>query len=262
MTTQVSGPEHRPVLRPAQAETPTLVDDLEDVVLALAPYFLFAFVLALAAGGAIFLGLLRPGTLQGLQASLSGAEPKVYWYLSRASAFVSYGLLWGSMALGLGITNKVTRLWPGGPTFADLHEHTGLLGLGFGLFHALALLGDHYIGYSLAEILVPFAGVNYRPLWVGIGQIALYLTALVTLSFYVRRWIGQRTWRLLHYLSFLAFGMALIHGLFSGTDSGSFLTLMMYWASFVSLAGLFVYRAATAVERRLAPVQASSGRGR
>src|SRR5574337_971091 len=258
MLKQVSGPERPRVPRPPQTEAPTLEDDLEEIVLGLAPYFLFVFVLALAVSVAIFVGLLHPGTLQGLTASLAGAEPKVYWYLSRSAAFVSYGLLWCSMILGLAITNKLARVWPGGPTFAALHEHTGLLGLGFGVFHALALLGDHYIGYSLAEVLVPFAGLNYRPLWVGIGQIALYLTALVTLRFYVRRWIGQRRWRLIHYLSFVVFVLALIHGLFSGTDSASLLILMMYWASFVSVMGLIIYRALSAVARQSAPAQRST----
>lgn len=258
--TQVYGPERRRVPPPPQTGASTLEDDLEDVILALAPYFLFAFVLAVAGAGAIFVALLRPGTLHDLMASLAGAEPKAYWYLSRSSAFVSYGLLWFSMVLGLAITNKMARVWRGGPTFAALHEHTGLLGLIFGLFHALALLGDHYIGYTFTEVMVPFAGVEYRPLWVGVGQIALYLTALVTLSFYARRWIGQKRWRLLHYLSFAVFALALIHGLFSGTDSASLLVLMMYWASFVSVLGLITSRVLSAVARQFTTTQRSTPR--
>ena len=38
------------------------------------------------------------------------------------------------------------------------------------------------------------------------------------LSFRARRWIGQRGWRLLHYTSFAAFGLALMHALYAGTD--------------------------------------------
>jgi hypothetical protein len=62
--------------------------------------------------------------------------------------------------LGLSITNRLARLWPGGPAAADLHEHASLLGLAFGLLHALVLLGDAYIGYTLPQLLIPFASVS------------------------------------------------------------------------------------------------------
>ena len=88
------------------------------------------------------------------------------------------------------------RAAPGGPTAVDLHQYCGLLGLGFALFHALVLLGDRYVGYTPPQLLVPFASLPYRPLAVGLGQIALYLGLLVGLSFYVRQHIGFRAWRL------------------------------------------------------------------
>jgi predicted ferric reductase len=180
----------------------------------------------------------------------------VYWYLSRSSAVVSFGCLWLSMALGLGITNKLARVWPGGPTFAALHEHTSWLGLGLAVFHALVLLGDRYIGYTLTQVLVPFANTQYRPLWVALGQVALYLLAVVVLSFSVRRWIGYRLWRLIHYLSFGAFALALAHGLLAGTDNASPWMWSLYAGSAVSLGWLTFFRVARAAWARV------SGSGR
>jgi predicted ferric reductase len=95
--------------------------------------------------GALGAVLLLPAWLPGLSQSLLGAEPKAYWYLARASAGVAFGLLWLSMVFGLLITNRMARLWPGGPAAFDLHQHASLLGLAFGLFHALILLGDGYM---------------------------------------------------------------------------------------------------------------------
>ena len=111
----------------------------------------FLFGAAFVAGCALAL-LLQVNWLAGIQASLSGAQPKAYWYLSRATAFVAFGLLWLSMALGLAITNKLARLWPGGPAAADLHQYSSLLGLAFGCFHGLILTGDSYSGYTLAQV--------------------------------------------------------------------------------------------------------------
>src|SRR5581483_1549195 len=99
-------------------------------------------------------GVSLAGSAGGLAALISamfGAHSA--WYLSRASAFAAYVLLWWSMVLGLTLTNKLARIWPGGPTANDLHEHASLLGLVFGMLHALVLLGDSYIGYTLPQIL-------------------------------------------------------------------------------------------------------------
>ena len=43
--------------------------------------------------------LLLPAWLPNMAVSLAGDSPKVYWYLSRATAFVSLSILWISMAL-------------------------------------------------------------------------------------------------------------------------------------------------------------------
>ncbi len=192
--------------------------------------------------GAFAAIVVLPFWIPALTASLSGESPKVYWHLSRSMAFVAFGLLWLSMMFGLLISSKLAPLWPGGPTTFELHQHTGLLGLAFAFFHGLILLGDHYMGYTLVQILVPFTGTNYRPQWVGLGQVGLYLMMLVGLSVYVRQWIGKRMWRLIHFLSFMLFGLAMIHGLGSGTDSSMVWAQGLYAFSGISVLGLLVYR--------------------
>ena len=161
------------------------------------------WILGAALFGVIASLYILPTFLPAMAGSMIGSQPKVFWYLSRGSGIVAFWMLWLSMVFGVLLTGKVARWWPGSPQSLDLHQFTSLLGLGLALFHALILTGDHFINYSLAQVLTPFAGQGYRPFWVGIGQVAFYLTAIVTFSFYVRKRIGVRTWRLLHYLSFL-----------------------------------------------------------
>jgi len=117
-----------------------------------------------------------------IAASLSGSEPRAYWYLSRAAGLTAYGLLWLAIVLGLSLSNRLARVWPGGPTAADLHQFASLLALVFAAVHGLVLLGDQYIGYTAVQILVPFAGTAYRPLWVGLGQVGFYLAAVVAVT--------------------------------------------------------------------------------
>lgn len=202
----------------------------------------FLLIMFAIVAGMLSAVVLLPAWLPNMAGSLAGESPKVYWYLSRATAFVSLSILWISMALGLGITNKMARLWPGAPAAFAVHEYVSLLGLGFAVFHALILLGDHYINFTVAQIFIPFATIDYRPTWVGIGQIGFYIWLIVALSFYIRSRIGQKTWRAIHYLSFAMYLMGLFHGLFSGTDSSTNWAQWYYWVSGGSLLFLLVHR--------------------
>lgn len=216
-------------------------DALDELQPAVALQTLLLMLLAIAVG-TLMAAFVLPTWLPGLSDSLLGPAPKVYWYLSRASGEVSVVLLWLSMAIGVMITNKMARVWPGGPTAFDLHQHASLLGLGFALFHGLILLGDQYAKFSLIQLLVPFGTTTYRPLWVGIGQIGFYLMALVTLSFYVRKTIGSKVWRTIHYLSYLVFIMGVVHGLQAGTDGPNVWIRGLNWFLAGSLLFLTVYR--------------------
>jgi predicted ferric reductase len=142
----------------------------------------------------------------------------------------------------LGITNKLARTWPGAPAAFAIHEYVSLLGLAFTLFHALVLMGDHYIQFTLAQILVPFTTVGYKPLLVGLGQVGFYVWLLVALSFYVRPKIGAKVWRAIHYISFLSFCVALYHGISSGTDTKMLWAQAYYWISGASLIFLLMHR--------------------
>lgn len=192
--------------------------------------------------GVLLSTLFLPRLLPGFTISITGEAPKVFWYLSRGSAMVSFGLLWASMALGLLITNRLARLWPGGPAAFDLHQYVSLLGLGFALFHATILIGDKYIQFDLLRVLIPFASRDYKPAWVGLGQMGFYVWVLLVGSFYVRKQIETKTWRWIHYSSFLMFILVTVHGITSGSDSRAVWAGAMYWAATASMLVLLYYR--------------------
>lgn len=202
------------------------------------------FIAVMVAGsvGLLVALIMLPSWAPTLAATLLGPSPKAYWYLSRGLAFVALGLLWLSMVLGLLITDKMARLWPGGPAAFAIHEYVSLLGLAFALFHAVILVGDRFINYRLAQILVPFASVNYHPVWVGVGQVGMYVWAIVCITFYLRRWMGPKVWRYVHYASFFSFSVALMHALGAGTDSKFGWAQAVYWILGGSVLFLTAYR--------------------
>jgi predicted ferric reductase len=185
--------------------------------------------------------MVLPLWLPGLTTSLSGEAPKAFWYLSRGSAITAYMLLWLSMMLGSGITNKLGSLWPGLPSTIELHEYTSILGLAFGIFHGLILLGDKFMGYTLAQVLVPFTS-SYQTLAVGFGQTALYIWAILDISFYIRKVIGKKAWRAIHFASFLTFVSVLYHALISGSDSMSMAMQYTYLGTGSLLIFMVLYR--------------------
>jgi predicted ferric reductase len=150
-------------------------------------------------------------------------------------------LLWAATVWGLIVSTKVAKGVIPAPFSTSLHEFLSLGALAFSGFHALVLLGDGYIDFGLVDIIYPFAA-SYRPGWVGLGQLGFYLGAALTLSFYVRRRIGTKTWRSLHYLTFLAYVLVLAHALTIGTDASEQLAQAMYLATVATIVFLIYYR--------------------
>jgi predicted ferric reductase len=195
--------------------------------------------------------LILPAALPGLAASIQADNTKVYWYLSRGSAISAYVLLWMSMVLGLLMTNRMAKHWPGAPAANDLHQYVSLLGLGLTAFHAVILTGDAYLKINLAQIITPFGVSSYRPFQVGLGQIAFFLWAIIAASFYVKKHIGIKAWKLIHFFSFILFGFALVHGLASGTDTGETWMQAIYWLSAAGILLLTVYRVVMAAANKV-----------
>lgn len=164
-----------------------------------------------------------------------------YWYLGRAGGFVAFGLLLISMLLGIAISSRIfdgllARAW-----FFELHKFVSLFLLGAVLFHALIMLPDPYAQYTVDELLVPFRA-HIMPEATAIGILSLYGLALISLSFYLTRWIGQTAWRKLHYITFMAYGAGIVHALWVGSDSHLLGVRYFYLASGIGLTFFVFYR--------------------
>ena len=66
----------------------------------------------------------------------------------------------------------------------------------------------------------------------------------------MRRRIGQKAWRQVHYLSFLAFLGATAHGIMAGTDSGTVWAAAGYIVATTVVVFLVAYRVVMAVAAR------------
>jgi predicted ferric reductase len=144
----------------------------------------------------------------------------VFWIASRALGVVALILVALSVGIGLAMATRLAK-GPGAMVrLRQLHEATALTALIAIAAHGLVLIGDSYLRPGLSGIAIPFV-MQHRPLWTGIGVIAGWLTAVLSLSFYLRRWIGPRLWRRVHRWMLAVYGLAVIHTIGAGTDARS-----------------------------------------
>lgn len=152
---------------------------------------------------------------------------KLVWYAIRVSGVLAYLTLFLTTIAGLAISGSLLPKWAA--ILMPVHQLADLA-LSLALLHAAMLLGDRFAGFTPETIVVPFRS-TYEPFWSGLGIIALYLGAVVFWSVKIRPQIGYDRWRKIHYLSFAVYLLALLHGLFAGTDRETAPMRVMYAAT-------------------------------
>jgi hypothetical protein len=164
-----------------------------------------------------------------------------FWYLSRAAGFTAYALLALSVAGGLALSVRMRPPRVAARQWFEAHRSISFLALALTLLHVAALLGDGYFDFGPADVLLPFAS-PYRPWETALGVIALYALVAVCVSFYLKRWIGQRGWRALHFASFALFALATLHGVTAGSDTHEMWARALYAVAGGAVLALVLYR--------------------
>jgi len=181
----------------------------------------------------------------------------IWWYITRASGLMAYLLFWLSTVFGFAISGKMFDSVLDRNVTLVLHEQLSLLGLGFVILHAAVLLMELVEPFSLEQVLIPFIS-TYRPVWVGLGIISFYIALLVSLTFYIRRFITVRVFQAIHVISLLSYAGVLFHGLYAGTDSGLLWVLRMYALTFLITVFFAVYWIAKGTSEQPASVDYTS----
>ena len=142
------------------------------------------------------------------------------WYTTRGAGAVTLMLLTGVVVLGvLTAVRFETDSWPR-LVAAGLHRNLALLSVLFLGLHIVTAVVDPYAHLGWASAIVPFASW-YRTFWLGLGTIAAELLLAIVATSLLRRVVGPRGWRTIHWLAYVSWPVAFVHGLGTGTDSGS-----------------------------------------
>ena len=132
---------------------------------------------------------------------------------------------------------------PGLPRFAveDVHRFLGLLAGTFVTLHVTGILLDTTVAFSLSQVLVPFTA-SYRPLWTGLGVVAMELLVALAITNRLRQRLAYRVWRRLHYASFAVWLAATAHGVMSGTDRDQTWLRTLYVLAVMAVVGSLALR--------------------
>jgi sulfoxide reductase heme-binding subunit YedZ len=189
---------------------------------------------------AVTLVLLVAVTAAGraLQDPVSGTAS---WDAARAAGFTGYLLLWASVAGGVCMHMRFRPGWLRATVLLEAHRIVSALALAFVLAHAAALLMDPVVAFTPLDVALGFTS-SYRPVAVAAGAAALWLLSAVLATTALAPKISHRAWRRAHYLAFPAWLMALLHGLFAGTDSDAGWATLLYVLTAAVLAFLFALR--------------------
>ena len=173
------------------------------------------------------------------------------WYVARGSGFVAYLLLTASVVLGVALSRRwYSASWPRMVVDAT-HRWLTITFFSFVVIHVLTIWLDPLAHFSFLHTVIPFAG-SYRPFWVSLGIIAAELGLAIGASVWVRRWIGYRTWHVLHGLSYPIFAMSLLHGLGTGTDTRTPWAMSIYSVSLILVLGATAWRTSSVPKTRTA----------
>ena len=178
--------------------------------------------------------------------------PSVLWYFARAAGFVSLLLLTAAVCVGVALSLRLrTPRWP---TFVTegLHRYLSTVLLVFITIHVATLLLDPFAKFSVQDMLIPFVS-TYRTFWMALGICAAELIVAFALSIYIRRFIGYRAWRVLHYGTYALFPLSLLHGIGTGTDTHSWWGAAIYVVAGLPVIALVLWRASLTASGKGAP---------
>ncbi len=174
---------------------------------------------------------------------MSGTTTSLLWYVARGSGIVAFILLTLSVALGITMNRRwYSTNWPRMVVDA-MHRWFTITFFSFTVIHVATIMLDPFAHVSLMNAVIPFSG-GYRPFWMSLGVIAIELGLAIGASVWIRRWIGYRAWHILHGLAYPIYGLTLLHGLGTGTDTGTPWMGAVYGSSVVLIVLAITWRLA------------------
>jgi predicted ferric reductase len=163
------------------------------------------------------------------------------WYTTRGAGAVSLVLL--TAVVVLGILSALRVQGAGWPRFltTGLHRNLALMTLVFLGLHVVTAVVDPFTHLGWLTAVVPFSSY-YRTFWLGLGTISFELLLAIVVTSLARGFIGHAAWRMVHWLTYASWPVAVIHGIGTGTDTLSAWMLVLTVACVAAVVAAIGFR--------------------
>jgi len=161
-------------------------------------------------------------------------DPRVWWWVARASGIVAWLVVVAAVVWGLLASTKMIRRRGMPAWILDLHRYLGTLTIVFVAVHVGAIWADSFVKFGPRELFVPLAS-TWRPHAVAWGIVSTYLLVAIQTTSWLMRKLPRKLWHRIHVLSVPMLAMATVHGFLAGTDRGN---RAVQWSAFALLVGV------------------------
>ncbi len=161
-------------------------------------------------------------------------DPHIWWYISRISAMVAWGLMSFSVVWGVLLASRVFRGLDNPAWLKDIHKYLSTLTVVLAGVHTSALTLDPFVKFDIADLLIPgvatYEGATpLVELALAVGVVAFWImTAVYVTSLFMDK-LPRWFWKGTHYSAYLVFFAIGIHAAYAGSDVGS------WWYGAVSI---------------------------
>jgi hypothetical protein len=192
--------------------------------------------------------------------SILAAGPTPFWYLTRSAGVVATLLLTTSVVLGIvDFSRWSSDRWPRFLT-DTLHRNVSMLALVMVVVHVITTVADGFAPIGFQDAFIPFLS-PYRSLWLGLGALSFDLLLAVTVTSLMRKRLGYRTWRAVHWSAYACWPLAMFHGLGTGTDASSTWMLLLSALCLAAVVGAIGWRVLAATPQGVGRTLAASALG-
>lgn len=139
------------------------------------------------------------------------------WYTTRATGLVALALFSVVVALGTLVATRAGGAKIGRFELNELHRSISMVAMAFLFIHIVTTIVDSYVPTGWISAIIPMTS-SYKRFDVALGAVAFDLILAVWASSLMKVRVANGSWRFIHWFSWLAVVVAILHGFMTGTD--------------------------------------------
>ena len=164
------------------------------------------------------------------------SAPSPLWFIDRSAGEVTLLLMSAVVILGM-VRAALPTAYP--LMVEGAHINLALLVIVFAGLHLVAAVLDPFAHLGLIDATVPFVSA-YRGLWLGLGVVSGYVYAVTVLTSWPKRRLPRAGWVWLHRTIYVAWVLAVVHSLGTGSDTQNRLFLLLDVAAVGAVLAAFI----------------------